>query len=305
MLNYTIKRLVLSALTIFIVATLTFFLMFLVPGGPFLSEKAPSKATLEAMNAKYGLDKPVMVQYKNYLMTTLKGDFGVSLKRKGMSINRIIAEKFPVSAKIGGIAVCIALVVGVTIGSVAALNHGKWIDNVLVIFGTLGIAIPGFVSATVFLIFFGVTLGALPTRGLASGLHYIMPCTTLALYPTAFISRLTRSSMLDVLSQDYIKTARAKGVSLFFILFKHALRNAIIPVVTYLGPLLAYILTGNLIIERVFSIPGLGSEFVSSISNRDYPVIMATTIFLAALVVFMNFVVDILYKLVDPRIQLR
>lgn len=279
--------------------------MYLVPGGPFLSEKAPSKAVLAAMNEKYGLDKPVIVQYKNYVVKFAQGDLGLSLKKRGRAISEIISEKFPVSARVGSIAVLIALLFGIPMGSIAALNRGKWIDHTLVFISTVGIAIPGFVVATLLMLFFGVTLKILPTFGLSTPLHYILPAFTLSFYPMSYMSRLMRSSMLDVLGQDYMRTAKAKGVSGFMILFKHGLRNAVLPILTYIGPLLAYILTGSFIVEKIFTIPGLGGEFISSITNRDYPMIMGTTIFLASLLVVMNVIVDITYKLVDPRIKLK
>lgn len=278
--------------------------MYLIPGGPFLSEKAPSQATLDAMNAKYGLDQPVTVQFKNYVLKTFEGDLGVSLKQRGRTVVGIISSKFPVSAKVGGLSVAVALVLGVPFGSLAALHRGKWADKIITFFATFGIAVPSFVIATVLVIIFSLNLQWLPTYGLASPQQYIMPVTALAFYPTAYIARLMRSSMLDVLGQDYMRTARAKGLSTFKMLFKHALRNAILPVVTYLGPMIAYTLTGSFVVEKIFTIPGLGKEFISSIINRDYPMVMGTTIFLATLIVFMNVVVDIVYKLVDPRIKL-
>ena len=305
MLNYLIKRILSAIFTIFLVTTITFFIMYLVPGGPFLSEKAPSKAVLAAMNEKYGLDKPVIVQYKNYVVKFAQGDLGLSLKKRGRAISEIISEKFPVSARVGSIAVLIALLFGIPMGSIAALNRGKWIDHTLVFISTVGIAIPGFVVATLLMLFFGVTLKILPTFGLSTPLHYILPAFTLSFYPMSYMSRLMRSSMLDVLGQDYMRTAKAKGVSGFMILFKHGLRNAVLPILTYIGPLLAYILTGSFIVEKIFTIPGLGGEFISSITNRDYPMIMGTTIFLASLLVVMNVIVDITYKLVDPRIKLK
>ncbi len=299
------KRILSAIFTIFLIATITFFIMYLIPGGPFLSEKNPPQATLDAMNAKYGLDKPVIVQYKNYMVRLVQGDLGVSIKKVGRGISQMIAEKFPASARIGGIAVLIALLFGIPMGAVAALNRGRWLDHVLVFISTIGIAIPGFVVATMLMIFFGVDLKILPTYGLSTPLHYILPCFTLSFYPMSYISRLMRSSMLDVLGQDYMRTAKAKGVSRFMILFKHGLRNAILPIITYVGPLLAYILAGSFIVERIFTIPGLGGEFINSITTRDYPMIMGTTIFLASLLVLMNVIVDITYKVVDPRIKLK
>lgn len=306
MVLYAIKRVFSAFVTLFVVATLTFFLMYLVPGGPFLAEKAPSPQTLKALEQKYGLDQPVTVQYGNYMKRLfLKGDLGTSLKMRGQEINDIIRERFPTSAKIGAMAVLVAVFVGIPLGSVAALNRGKWMDNVIMFIATLGIAVPGFVVATVLMFTFGVKLHILPTYGLTTAAHYILPVTALAFYPTAYISRLMRSSMLDVLGQDYMRTARAKGISQFKALFKHALRNAVLPVITYLGPMLAYILTGSFVVEKIFTIPGLGSQFISSITDRDYPLIMGTTIFLAFLLITMNVIVDIAYKIIDPRIKLK
>ncbi len=303
--TFILKRMFSAIVTIFLVATITFFLMFLIPGGPFLSEKAPSAETLAALEVKYGLDQPVPVQYLNYMKGLLHGDLGTSLKKRGMEVNDIIATGFPVSAQVGLIAIAGAVLVGVPLGSVAALNRGKPLDHIIMVASTCGIAVPSFVMATVLMVTLGVKLGWLPTMGLSGPLSYIMPCIALAFYPAAYISRLMRSSMLDVLGQDYMRTARAKGLGPFVMLFKHALRNAILPVITYLGPLLAYTLTGSFVVEKIFTIPGLGSEFISSITSRDYPLIMGTTIFLAFLIIMMNMVVDIVYKLVDPRIKLK
>ena len=304
MAQYIVKRIALAIITLFVVSTFTFFLMFLVPGGPFLSEKAPSPATLKALEEKYGLNLPVTQQYKNYMLRLLKGDLGTSLKQRGREVNNIIATRFPVSAKIGAVAILIAVTVGVTLGSIAALNRGKLLDSIIIFFSTCGIAVPGFVVCTVLMYILGLKLNLLPTFGLTSGRHYIMPVIALAFYPMSYISRLMRSCMLDVLNQDYMRTDKAKGLSQWKALFKHALRNAILPVVTYLGPLLAYTLTGSFIVEKIFTIPGLGDSFISSITGRDYPLIMGTTIFLAFLIITMNVIVDIIYKLVDPRIKL-
>lgn len=305
MLKYTIKRIAYALITIWIIITITFFLMYLVPGGPFLSEKAPSPEILKAMQIKYGLDKPVIVQYKNYLVNVAQSDLGYSIKRKGQLIAQIIGEKFPVSAKLGGFAIITAILFGIPLGSVAALKRGKWLDKTIMVVSTAGVSIPAFVVATALMVYLGVYLKILPTYGLKTPLHYIMPVFSLALYPMAYISRLMRSSLLDVIGQDYIRTAKAKGVSSFFVLFKHALRNALIPVITYIGPLTAGILTGSFVIEKIFTIPGLGREFITSITGRDYPVIMGVTIFFASLIVLLNLMVDLLYVAVDPRIKLK
>jgi oligopeptide transport system permease protein len=305
MIKYITKRLLLAVITIFAVATITFFLMNMVPGGPFLSEKAISPTAQAALEAKYGLDKPLYQQYITYMTDAMKGDFGDSLKQRGRTVSSIIFSKFPVSAKVGGCSILISLLIGIPLGCLAALHRGKALDSLINVISTCGIAVPSFVICTLLMYFFGVHLKLLPTFGLTSWKHYIMPVISLSFYPTAYIMRLMRSSLLDVLGQDYIRTAKAKGLSLFISLFKHALRNAVLPVITYLGPLTAYTLTGSFIVEKIFTIPGLGGEFIGSITNRDYTVIMGTTIFLATLMVFMNVIVDIVYKIVDPRIKLR
>lgn len=305
MAKYIVKRILLAIVTIWAVATLTFFLMNLVPGGPFLSEKAISPQAQAALEAKYGLDKPMFQRYLNYITSAAHGDFGDSLKQRGRTVMSIISMKFPVSARVGGISVLVALLLGVPLGCIAALKRGKVMDSVISVVATCGIAVPSFVICTVLMYFFGVKLGILPTMGLETAKHYIMPVIALSFYPTAYIMRLMRSSMLDVLGQDYMRTARAKGLAGGKILFKHALRNAILPVVTYVGPMLAYTITGSFVVEKIFVIPGLGGEFIKAINGRDYTLIMGTTIFLATLVIVMNVIVDIIYKIVDPRIKLK
>ncbi|MDD6193987.1 MAG: ABC transporter permease [Lachnospiraceae bacterium] len=305
MAKYIFKRIVLAIVTIWAVATLTFFLMNLVPGGPFMSEKAVSPEAMAALEAKYGLDKPLGEQYLTYMKDALHGDFGQSLRQRGRSVSSIIFSKFPVSAKVGGMAVLVALVLGVPLGCIAAFNRGKIWDHIISVVATCGIAVPSFVICTFLMYTFGVKLKWLPTLGLTGPANYIMPVAALAFYPMAYIMRLMRSSMLDVLGQDYMRTAKAKGVSQQKSIFKHALRNAILPVITYLGPMMAYTLSGSFIVEKIFTIPGLGGQFVSSITNRDYTVIMGTTIFLATFMVIMMVIVDILYKIVDPRIKLK
>ena len=279
MLKYILKRILLAIVTIWAVATLTFFLMNMVPGGPFLSEKAISPQATAALEAKYGLDKPLWQQYLTYMAGASHGDFGDSLKQRGRTVMDIITMKFPVSARVGGVSVLVALLLGVPLGCIAALKRGKFLDNLISVVSTCGIAVPSFVICTLLLYFFGVRLQILPTMGLTSWKHYVMPVMALAFYPTAYIMRLMRSSMLDVLGQDYMRTAKAKGLAGGKILFKHALRNAILPVITYVGPLLAYTVTGSFVVEKIFTIPGLGGEFISAINGRDYTLIMGTTIF--------------------------
>ncbi len=304
MFKYIIKRVLLAIATIWAVATITFFLMNLVPGGPFMSEKAISPQAQQSLEEKYGLDKPLIQQYTTYMSDILHGDFGDSLKKRGRTVSDIIFTKFPVSAKIGGIAVMVSLLIGIPLGCIAAVKRGKFLDHFISIFATFGIAVPSFVVCTVLMYWLGVNLNILPTYGLNDWKGYVMPVMSLAFYPTAYIMRLMRSSMLDVLGQDYMRTAKAKGLSYFISLFKHALRNAILPVVTYVGPMMTFTLTGSFVVEKIFTIPGLGGEFVGSITSRDYTVIMGTTIFLATLLIIMNVIVDIIYKIVDPRIKL-
>ena len=305
MLKYLVKRIGTAVITLFVAATITFFVMNLVPGDPFMSEKAPTAAAKAAMEAKYGLDKPLVVQYANYLKNLLHGDFGVSyVQAKHKPIMDIIKQAFPISAKIGAIAVVVATVIGIPLGCLSALRREKWQDNVIRVLSTVGIAVPGFVVATSFMILFAVKLKLVPASGLSSAAAYVLPVVTLALSPCSYIARLMRSSMLDVIGQDYIRTARAKGMSEFITTFKHALRNSLIPVITYMGPMIANVLTGGFVVEKIFNIPGLGRYFVKSIESRDYTIIMGVTIFYAAILILMTLVCDIIYKLVDPRIKL-
>ncbi len=310
MAKFLVKRIFMALLTVFLVATITFFLMNAVPGNPWLSEKTPPQSVIDALNAKYGLDKPLPEQYVMYIGNLLHGDFGTSIK---MSKNRpvvdMITEKFPVSASLGIVAVAWATLLGVPLGCIAAYRRGKFIDSLLRVVTTLGVSLPSFVVATTLMVVFCGGIEALhffPSSYSASNgiIGYILPCFCLGLYPMCYVARLTRSSMLDAINQEYIKTAYAKGLKTFPILFKHALRNALIPVITYLGPLTAFTLCGGFVVENVFNIPGLGKAFVQSITALDYPMIMGTAIFLATFIVFMNLIVDILYKVVDPRINL-
>lgn len=303
-LLYILKRIGLAILTVWVVITVTFFVMRAVPGGPFMSEKAVSPAAQAALEAKYGLDKPLMEQYITYLKDVVtKLDFGPSLKQRGRTVMAIISDGMKTSAKLGILAAFGALALGVVLGAIAALQRNKFVDKVIMVITTAFVSMPSFIMGSLLLVLFAVKLAVLPANGsTAQGL--ILPVITLALYPMAYITRLTRSSMLDVLGQDYIRTAKAKGVSGGKIIFGHALKNSLIPVITYFGPMLAYIVTGSLVVEQIFAVPGIGRAFVSSITNRDYPLIMGTTIVLACLIVVMNLVSDILYKVVDPRINL-
>lgn len=304
MAKYMIKRIVAAVFTIFIAATITFFLMKLVPGSPFTSEKTNEIAEA-ALNEKYGLDQPVFVQYQKYLGQLLRGDLGVSYKlRKNVPVATIIKDSFPTSAKLGAFSILFATVFGIPLGCIAALKRNKWQDNIIRVVSTAGIAIPGFVIATTTMLIFSIKLKWLPTYGLDKPSSYILPVFTLGFYPMCYIARLLRSSMLETMGQDYIRTAKAKGMSKFVITFKHAMRNSLIPIITYLGPLVAGTLTGGFVVEKVFNIPGLGRYFIKALDARDYNIIMGTTIFLAALIILMTLVCDILYRVVDPRINL-
>ena len=302
-LSYIVKRILLAVLTVWVVLTITFFVMHFVPGGPFASEKAITPAVQAALEAKYGLDKPLMEQYWTYLVDAFtKFDFGPSLKQRGRMVIDVVKDGLKTSAKLGLIAALWATVAGVVLGASAALKRNTVLDRIIMVISTAFVSMPSFIMGSLMLLFFSVKLGLVPANGeTAKGL--ILPVITLGLSPMANIIRLTRSSMLDVLGQDYIRTARAKGVASLRIIFGHALKNALIPVITYIGPMLAYIVTGSLVVEQIFAVPGIGRAFVQSIINRDYPLIMGTTIVLASLIVIMNLISDILYKIVDPRID--
>lgn len=301
--KYIAKRVAFGVLTIFVVITLTFFLMNMVPGGPFTSDKLSEQAQ-ELIMQKYGLDQPVIVQYVNYLKGLLQGDLGTSIINVGYSVNDIIADKFPVSCRVGLIAIAFSCVVGIPLGILAAHCRGSFIDRLITTLSSLFSSLPGFVLAVVLLYAFGLWLHLLPTTGLSSWQSYILPVIALSAGPCASITRITRAALLDVLSQDFTRFLRAKGVGTRAILFKHALRNAAIPLVTTIGPLAVGILVGNLVVETVFTIPGLGSYMVTCISQRDYPVIMGTTIFYTAFIIVVLLAVDIVYCLIDPRISL-
>lgn len=300
-LSYVLKRILLAVLTIVIISLITFFVMHMVPGGPFNREKALDEATIKALEARYNLDKPLFEQYVLYMNNLLHGDFGVSLKN-GRNISEIIGESFPISAKLGLMAISVAIVCGTVFGSLAALMRNKLPDRLIVFFSTLFTAVPSFVLASLLLLIFAIKLGWVPVWS-ATEVHYTLPVIALSAYPMAYITRLAKTSMLDALGQDYIRTAKAKGVSRAKIIFKHALRNSLIPVITYIGPQIAYIITGSMVVETIFTVGGIGSKFVAAITNRDYTMIMATTIFLATLMVIANLVCDLLYKAVDPRIN--
>ena len=308
MLIYILKRIVAAIATVVLIMAITFLLMNTVPGSPFLTEKSTPQQ-IQLANEKYGLDKPLIVQFKNYLVNYAHGDLSVSLKmQEGTPVKTILFHqgKFQLSCKLGILAIIVAIVFGIPLGCIAAYKRGSWLDGFLRVLTTFGIAIPVFVLAATLLVFLGVKLGWFPTISgtMTSWKAYVMPVISLSFYDVCYIAKLTRTTMLDAINQDYIRTAKAKGVKTKWIVLKHALRNSLIPVITVLGPMIAFIIGGAFVVETTFSIPGIGKYFVESIINRDYTIIMATTVILSIMVIFMNLVVDIAYKFVDPRITL-
>ncbi|MCM3004860.1 ABC transporter permease [Priestia koreensis] len=304
MLKYISKRIVYMLLSLLLIVTATFFLMKSAPGGPFTSEKAVSPEIKKNLEEFYGLNQPWYKQYGDYLGSIAQWDFGPSFKYKGQTVNDLIDQGFPVSFMLGLEALILAVAVGIILGVIAALNHNRWQDYGAMILAVLGISVPSFIMAAVLQYLLATELGWFPVAGWDSWIYTFLPALALAASPMAFIARLTRSSMLEVLSNDYIKTAKAKGLSRNVITVKHAIRNALLPVVSYLGPLAASVLTGSFIIEKIFGIPGLGAHFVTSISNRDYTTIMGVTVFFSIILLVSILIVDILYGLIDPRIKL-
>lgn len=291
-------------LSLYLIVTATFFLMRLAPGNPFTSEKQLPPEIEAALNEHYGLNQPWYVQYGEYLGRIAQWDFGPSFKYKTRTVNDLINDGFPVSLALGSQAILIAVAIGVLLGVLAALYHNKWQDYGAMIVAVFGISVPSFIMASFLQYIFAIKLGILPVARWDSFMHTILPSLALASTPMAFIARLTRSSMLEVLANDYIRTAKAKGLSKGIITVKHAIRNALLPVVSYMGPLSAGIITGSFVIERIFGIPGLGSHFVTSIANRDYTVIMGVTVFYSILLLVSILLVDIAYGLIDPRIKI-
>jgi oligopeptide transport system permease protein len=290
--------------TLYLVVTATFFLMHAIPGGPFTREKPLPPAVIEALEAKFKLDQPLHVQYFDYVKGVFTFDFGPSFQKVGVDVTDMIVKGLPASAKIGMMAVLVVLLIGIPLGIISALKQNKWEDYVVTVLATIGVTIPSFVMATLIIYVFSAKLQVLPSFGLKTWKHFIGPVIALSGFSLAFVARLTRSSMLEVLQQDYIRTARAKGLSEFVVIGKHALKNALIPVITYVGPMIASILTGSFVIEKIFAIPGMGKYFVESVGNRDYTVIIGVTVFYAAFYIIMVFIVDVIYGIIDPRIKL-
>lgn len=304
MVRYLIGKIFSLLVSLFILATVTFFLMKIIPGGPFTGEKKLPPDILAKLNAFYGFDKPLWQQYTTYLNQIVHGSLGLSMKSQYQTVSGIIADSFAYSLRLGIIAVIVAIVVGIGVGLLAAMYHRQWIDGTVMVLAVLGVSVPSFVLATLMQYFIAVKLDWVNVGGLESPSDFVLPVISLAALPIAFIARLTRSTMLEVLNAEYIKTARAKGLRQQAIIMRHALRNGIMPVVTYLGPMAANVVTGSVIVEQIFGIPGLGPQFVSSVTNRDYTLIMGITLFYAIILMVSRLLTDIAYSLVDPRIDL-
>lgn len=304
MIKYIASKLLFMFISLFLLATATFFLMKIIPGDPFMQEKKIPEAIKENLYAHYGLDKPLFHQYMDYINNLFHFDLGMSMKRTHLTVTGIIESSFANSAQLGAVSIVVSVFVGLSFGVIAALNHRKFLDSFTMVIAVLGVSIPSFVLASVLQYFLGVKLMMFNVSGLNGPLDFVMPTMALSALPIAFIARLTRSSMLEVLHSDYIKTARAKGLAKSVITIKHALRNAILPVVTYLGPLTANVITGSVVIEKIFGISGLGKYFVESVTNRDYTLIMGLTLFYAIILMTARFMTDIAYVFVDPRMKL-
>ncbi|MCE5192772.1 MAG: ABC transporter permease [Candidatus Cryosericum sp.] len=303
MLKFILQRVLSMILVVLIVATATFFMMRMLPSGPFAREKKLPAQIIQNLEARYHLDDPLWKQYIDYMGNLVRGDLGPSFKYTNRTVNSIINDGFPVSATLGVVAVLLSVAIGIPLGIWGALKQNGWQDNFVMFIALLGVSVPNFIMAVLLMLVFGLWLHVLPVAGWGSVTQVILPAFTLAGYPIAFIARLVRSSMIEVLRQEYITTARAKGISERLVILRHALRNILIPVVTVLGPLIASVFTGSFVVEKIFAIPGLGRYYVTSINDRDYTTILGVTIFYSALLVFMNFLVDLTYAWLDPRIR--
>ena len=304
MIKYILKRVTIGLLTLFALTTVVFILMKTLPGGPFDSDRVTDPRVIEIMERAYNLDKPLHMQYLLYLKDLLHGNMGESFKKSGITVNDMIVRLTPTTMKLGAVALCVSVVLGIALGMISALTKKQWLRSLIVVFATIGVSVPGFLLALLMIYTFTVHLHLLPTMGLTSWKHFVMPSLALSFSPIAYMTRMTRSSLSEVLRQDYITMARATGLSKLDVMVRHALKNAMLPIVTYLGPLIANLLTGSFVVETMFAIPGIGREFVSAITGRDYPVIMGLTIFIGAFVILMNLVSDIAAAVVDPRIRL-
>ena len=304
MLKFFVKRILTMLLTLFVIMTITFLIMHAIPGGPYSAGKRLPDVIQAALDEKYKLNDPLYVQFFDYMKGVLRLDLGPSFKYEGLSVNDLIAQGFPVSATLGLLSMLFTLAVSLPLGIIAALRHGKWQDTLISVLTTFGVTIPSFVVATLLEYFFAYKLHWFPIFGVSEWKGYVLPMIALSGYSMAFITRLTRSSLMDVMRSDYIRTARVKGLSEGQIIVRHGLRNSLIPVITVLGPTLAGLLMGSFVVEQIFALPGMGRFFVQSITNRDYTAIMGFTLFYATVLILLVFVVDIIYCIIDPRIQL-
>lgn len=303
MVRYFAKRLGMMLIALFMIVLLTFVIMHSIPGGPFTNDRPVSEEVEAALNEKYHLDRSLPEQFLEYLNGIVHGDLGPSYKYPGKEVNEFISNGFPVSAKLGLITIVFVLIAAIPMGILAAIKNGKWQDMVIMAIATIGVTIPSFVIASMLIYIFSFRMGVLPTFGLDSWKGYVLPIVALGGYSVSYMARLMRSSLLEVMGQDYIRTARAKGLTETKVILKHAMRNALIPVITVLGPTVANLVTGSFVIEKIFAIPGLGVHFVNSVTQRDYTTIMGVTIFYASFLMAMIFIVDIFYCLIDPRIK--
>ena len=305
MIQFVLRKAMILVVSLWCVVTGTFFLMHAIPGDPFIGDRVIPEEIIKILYAHYGLDQPLWVQYIKYLNGLLHGDLGISMVYHGRGVSRFIAESFPISAILGLSALCVAIPTGIFLGTIAALKRNRWQDTAAMVISTIGVSVPNFVLSSFLQYIFSLKLHLLPVARWETPVHAILPTLALAALPTAFIARLTRSNMVEVLQQDYIRTALAKGLPLFRIALHHGLRNAILPVITYLGPVATQIITGSFMIERIFAIPGLGQWMIHSIHGRDYPMILGLTVFFSAILMLAMFLVDVAYSLLDPRIRIR
>ncbi len=306
MVKYILKRIGAGMLSVFVLITITFFLLHIIPGGPFSpaeNRNVPPKI-LEKVSEQYGLNDPIPEQYIRYLKNLAQGDLGTSFKKQDTTVNELIAQGFPVSAKVGLWGVLISLAVGVPLGVIAAVKRGKWPDGAAMVFATIGVSVPSFVICVLMMYFFCEKWKIFPSYGLTSWKHYVLPVFCMAFSQIAYITRLMRSSMLETMRQDYIRTERAKGVPEFTVISRYAMKNSLLPIITYVGPMVAALLTGTFIIEKLFSVPGLGRYFVSAINDRDYSVTLGLTLFVGTLIIIVNIIVDIMYAVIDPRVKI-
>ena len=303
MLNYAFKRILTIIPTLLAIITLTFFLMRIAPGGPFDEERPLAPAVLENIQASYGLNKPLIEQYFIYIGNLLQGDMGPSFVYRDKRVHEVLAEGLPISITLGGTALLLALIIGVFLGSIAALNQNKKTDVFIVTFATFGITTPNYVIAPILTLIFALTFSILPATGWGSPSQMVLPVVSLALPQIAIVTRLMRGSMLEALKSDHIRTARAYGLPITHVVGKHAMRSALLPVLSYLGPAAAALMTGSIVIEQIFNLPGIGRYFVTSALNRDYTMVMGTVIIVATLVLVFNLIVDLLYTVLDPRVR--